>query len=54
MPEYASKTVYGAMAFLQADAEADRMAENQRLFVIRATGDSASIANRKGFQARTW
>nr|VFK47991.1 MAG: hypothetical protein BECKSD772F_GA0070984_14591 [Candidatus Kentron sp. SD]VFK81509.1 MAG: hypothetical protein BECKSD772D_GA0070982_14581 [Candidatus Kentron sp. SD] len=54
MPEYASKTVYGAMAFLQADAEADRMAENQRLFVIRATGDSAAIANRKGFQARTW
>nr|VFJ58636.1 MAG: hypothetical protein BECKFM1743C_GA0114222_102304 [Candidatus Kentron sp. FM]VFJ59526.1 MAG: hypothetical protein BECKFM1743A_GA0114220_102394 [Candidatus Kentron sp. FM]VFK12113.1 MAG: hypothetical protein BECKFM1743B_GA0114221_102244 [Candidatus Kentron sp. FM] len=54
MSEYASKTIYGAMAFLQADAEADKMAENQRLFVIRATGDSASIVNREGFRARTW
>nr|VFJ77653.1 MAG: hypothetical protein BECKFW1821C_GA0114237_11338 [Candidatus Kentron sp. FW] len=54
MPEYASKRVYGGMAFLQADAGADAMAENKKLFVIRATGDSATIINRKGFQARWW
>nr|VFJ50792.1 MAG: hypothetical protein BECKFW1821A_GA0114235_102836 [Candidatus Kentron sp. FW]VFJ52821.1 MAG: hypothetical protein BECKFW1821B_GA0114236_101315 [Candidatus Kentron sp. FW] len=54
MPEYASKKVYGAMAFLQANASADAMAENKKLFVIRATGDSAAIVNRKGFQARRW
>ena len=42
------------MAFLQADAEADRMAENRKLFVIRATGDSAAIMNRKGFEPRSW
>nr|VFJ72893.1 MAG: hypothetical protein BECKFW1821C_GA0114237_10404 [Candidatus Kentron sp. FW] len=54
MPEYASRKILGGVAFIQADADADRMAENQRLFVIRATGDSASIINQKGFLPRIW
>nr|VFJ48554.1 MAG: hypothetical protein BECKDK2373C_GA0170839_102212 [Candidatus Kentron sp. DK] len=54
MPEYASKRVYGGVAFLQADAGADVMAENKRLFVIRATGDSATIVNREGFEPQSW
>nr|VFK16102.1 MAG: hypothetical protein BECKLPF1236B_GA0070989_10897 [Candidatus Kentron sp. LPFa] len=54
MPEYASKIIYGAVAFLQANASAHRMAEKQRLFVIRATGDSAAIVNQEEFEARAW
>ena len=54
MPEYSDRAVYGGMAFLQADSGAERMAEKQRLFVIRATGDSAVIINRKGFHPRIW
>nr|VFJ86013.1 MAG: hypothetical protein BECKLFY1418B_GA0070995_100143 [Candidatus Kentron sp. LFY] len=54
MPEYSDRAVYGGMAFLQADSGAERMAEKQRLFVIRATGDSAAIINRKGFDPRIW
>nr|VFK66972.1 MAG: hypothetical protein BECKUNK1418G_GA0071005_11203 [Candidatus Kentron sp. UNK]VFK72470.1 MAG: hypothetical protein BECKUNK1418H_GA0071006_11173 [Candidatus Kentron sp. UNK] len=54
MPEYASKIIYGAVAFLQANASAHRMAEKQRLFVIRTTGDSAAIVNQEEFEARAW
>ena len=54
MPEYVSRDVYGGVAFIQADADADKMAENQHLFVIRATGNSAAIVNRKGFEPRIW
>ncbi|HKK79406.1 MAG TPA: hypothetical protein VJ933_07235 [Phaeodactylibacter sp.] len=49
---YAPNTVYGAVAFLQADAGAEQMAENQGLFVIRATGDSAAIVNQADFVPR--
>nr|VFJ66251.1 MAG: hypothetical protein BECKFW1821B_GA0114236_11147 [Candidatus Kentron sp. FW] len=54
MPEYASRKIHGAVAFLQADAEADQMVENRKLFVIRATGDSAAIINGRGFEPRSW
>ncbi|VFM98487.1 MAG: hypothetical protein BECKG1743D_GA0114223_104782 [Candidatus Kentron sp. G] len=54
MPEYASRTVYGGVAFIQTDADAGRMAEKQRLFVIRATGNSAAIVNQEGFRPRRW
>ena len=50
--EYAPNTVYGAVAFLQADAGAEQMAENKGLFVIRATGDSAAIVNKADFVPR--
>ncbi|HKK79757.1 MAG TPA: hypothetical protein VJ933_09010 [Phaeodactylibacter sp.] len=51
---YAPNTVYGAVAFLQADAGAEQMAENQGLFVIRATGDSAAIVNKADFVPRAF
>ena len=51
---YASDTVYGAVAFLQADAGAEQMAENQGLFVIRATEDSAAVVNQADFVPRTF
>jgi|GEM_PF-1437673 len=44
--------VFGAVAYLCAEQGSDRQAQNQRLFVIRATGDSAAIANPTGFQPR--
>ena len=45
LTEYQNYQVYGAMAYLQADAGAEIMAEKQGFFVIKATGNSASIIN---------
>jgi Holliday junction resolvase-like predicted endonuclease len=45
LTEYQNYQVYAAMAFLQADAGAEIMAEKQGFFVIKATGNSASIIN---------
>jgi Holliday junction resolvase-like predicted endonuclease len=45
LTEYQHYQVYGAMAYLQADAGAEIMAEKQGFFVIKATGNSASIIN---------
>jgi len=54
MPEYADKKVYGAVAFLSEDAGTAAMAEKNGLFVIRATGDSASIINPEDFVPKVW
>ena len=53
-PEYASRRVYGAVAYLKAYQESDVRAERLGLFVIRATGSSASITNREEFTPRTF
>jgi hypothetical protein len=54
IPRYANNRIHGAMAWLTADAGAERMAENKGLFSIRATGDSAAIQNDPGFAPRAW
>ena len=54
MPEYASRRIYGAVAYLKAYQESDVRAERLGLFVIRVTGSSASITNRKEFTPRTF
>ena len=54
MPEYASRRIYGAAAYLKAYQESDVYAERQGLFVIRATGSSASITNRTDFTPRVF
>ena len=54
MKVYAEHTVYGAVAYLKADESSDTYAERQGLFVIRATGSSASITNREGFRPRSF
>ena len=41
--------IYGAIAYLKADAGSEVYAQNQKLFVIRATGDSAAIINNPDF-----
>lgn len=54
MPEYSDKRVYGAVACISEDAGTAAMAEKNGLFVIRATGDSASIVNTDTFIPKVW
>ena len=54
LPEYAAHAAYGAVAYLKANESADAYAQRQGLFVIRATGSSASIINREDFRPRTF
>ena len=54
MPEYAGRRIYGAAAYLKAYQESDVRAERLGLFVIRATGSSASITNRHEFAPRAF
>ncbi len=50
MPRFKDNTVYGAIAWLKSDEQAHVYAEKQGLFVIRATGNSASIINKDNFK----
>ena len=54
MREYAGRTIYGAVAYLKADESSATYAERQGLYVIRATGSSASITNPPEFRPRTF
>lgn len=54
IPRYAHNRIYGAVAWLTADAGAERMVENRGLFSIRATGRSASIQNASTFTPCAW
>lgn len=54
IPRYAQNRIYGAMAWLTADASAEAMAIKRGLFSIRATGDSASIQNDPAFTPQAW
>ena len=51
-PEYNTKKIYGAVAYIVADASSDKYAEHQKLFVIKATGNSSSIINSEDFKPR--
>lgn len=53
-PEYQRNAIYGAVAYLKANQGSDRSAERKGLFIIRATGSSASIANKEGFQPKSF
>jgi len=54
MPEYADKIVYGAVAFISEDIGSSAMVEKNGLFVIKATGDSASVVNADNFVPKIW
>jgi hypothetical protein len=54
LKEYANNTVYGAVAYLNANAGAEQLAKSKGLFVIKATGDSAMIENTLDFVPRTY
>ncbi len=49
---YANKKIYGAIAYLKANEGTGSYSEKQGLFVIRATGNSASIINKKAFKPK--
>ena len=53
-PEYKSKILYGAVAFLKSEDEADILSEERGLFVIKATGDSAHIINKGNFKPKAF
>ena len=52
--EYQDRTVYGAVAYLKANEGTQRNAEKKGMFVIRATGSSASIINAKNFKPKAF
>jgi len=54
IPRYNNFKIHGAVAFLRAEEESDVFAENQHLWVIRATGDSARIVNASDFVPNKW
>ena len=51
-PIYKDKKMYGAVAYLKANQGSAQYAEKQGLFVIRATGSSSSIINKKNFKPK--
>ena len=46
--------MYGAVAYLKANHGSTQYAEKQGLFVIKATGSSSSIINKKDFQPKVF
>ena len=52
--EYRGRRIFGAVAYLDGNASVTRYAERQGLFVIRATGSSASILNPLDFEPRVF
>ena len=53
-PVWTGKKIFGAVAYLKTDASVQAYAERQGLFVIRATGSSASIINQADFRPRVF
>ena len=53
-PEYKSRKVYGSIAYIKVEEAADKYAYRQGLFVIRATGKSATITNDKKFKPKSF
>ncbi|MCY3932000.1 MAG: hypothetical protein OXH70_09790 [Acidobacteria bacterium] len=53
-PEYRDRRVFGALAYLESWEDVTTHAERQGFFVIRATGESASIVNSEDFEPRVF
>ena len=52
--DHKNRVLYGAVAYLKSMDEAVTFAEEQGLFVIKATGDSAHITNKKTFKPKAF
>lgn len=52
LPEYKGNQLYGAVAYLRSQDSAETYAEEKGLFVIKATGSSSSIINKKDFKPK--
>ena len=53
-PEHKGKQILGAVAYLKADSTVAIYAERQGLYVIRATGSSATITNQPDFRPKVF
>ena len=53
-PDHRHQRIFGAVAYLDADSSVVVHAQRQGLFVIRATGSSASIVNDARFEPRVF
>jgi hypothetical protein len=53
-PEYADKQLYGAVAGIGIESEADVYANRQGLFVLAESGDGVVILNGSDFTPRVW
>ena len=53
-PEYVQKQLYGSVAGIEIEEEADRYAYRQGLFVLAQTGETVSILNSPDFQPKNW
>ena len=51
-PDYSKKKVYGGVAYLRVQKGVEIYAERKGLFVIRATGNSSSIINKRSFKPK--
>ena len=49
LPRLKDNVIYGAVAFITAESGSDVLAEKMGFFVIRATGNSSAIINKKDF-----
>ena len=54
MRRYADAKVYGAVAYIRADAGSAELAAKRGLFVIRAVGSSAYLTNAEDFRPRSF
>lgn len=52
--QYENNNIYGAVAYLTDTANAAQMAEEQGLFVIKATEDTAYITNSEAFKPKSY
>lgn len=53
-PRYANCRVYGAVAGIVVESEADQFAMNQGLFVIEQSGETVRLANDMAFEPKVW
>ena len=53
-PVYSNLTIYGAVAYLKENEGMASRSEKKGLFVIRATGSSASIVNKENFRPQSF
>ena len=51
---FKSEIIYGAVAYLAIESKADVLAEQEGLFLIRATGDSACLVNDESFKPKVF
>jgi len=52
--DFNENIVYGAVAYIQQDSEAQKYAAKKGLLVIKAVGESAKIENRSNFKPKEW